>query len=669
MKLTEKFAWFGTRFFLIALFAPIAQNALFTPFLANASNNFIDPWGSWLNSGGRTDAFPYGPLMYGILVIASLFGNVVYSVNTIFSLSDVTSLALSFILLTFEYFSSKAILTKQSDNKVFRICIILAPLPIYTSYIYGQNDIIPSVLILVTCYLISNGQWRKAGALAGLGVCVKFSLILVLPLVIIYFIIVKQLENSFKFLSLFVPTALAALLPILWSDGYYEMAIRSPEFVKSLDVAIPVGTLSIYLLPLGYLVILLALWSLPRATPQILIAYIALSFFAISTLQARSIGWYLWGYLTLLLFMLKVRMRLLTLFYIWQCTLVLFYLYNTELLDFRYFQDYQWYTNNMVLSLIFTINVVVSFILIFKLFLELRTLLDPFGLATKPISIAIAGDSGVGKDTLVHAISQLISEKEVSVLLGDDYHLGDRTNLIWKNRTHLNVSANDLSRWNRDTRLILSRKRAHAQHYDHSNGRFTGSREIKASDFLVLNGLHSLLLSEVARFDLRIFLSMEESLRVKLKSKRDTTQRGVLGKGLVKERVALRKPDSEKFIAGQENLADLIIEIAMKPAVKGKVIEYLIRSKDEALLYEIYRLFHAYEPDIAKVKVETNGVSVLLLRADKFTSEIYEKTLKNLVPELDNFIQTPNFNIHQSSILAVVVIAHCARKREYADDY
>jgi len=669
MKLTDKFAWFGTRFLLIALFAPIVQNTLFTPFLSNASNDFIDPWGSWLNSGGRTDAFPYGPLMYGILVIASLFAKVLYSVSTIFSISGVISLVLSFILLTFEYFSSKSILAKQSDNKVFRTFIILAPLPIYTSYIYGQNDIIPSALILITCYLISNGQWRKAGAMAGLGVCVKFSLILVLPLIIIYFIIVKQLENSFKFLSLFIPTALAALLPIFWSDGYYEMAIRSPEFVKSLDVAIPVGTLNIYLLPVGYLVILLALWSLPRATPQILITYIALSFFAISTLQARSIGWYLWGYLTLLLFMSKVRIRLLTLFYIWQCTLVLFYLYKTEFLDFRHFQDYRWYTNDMVLSLIFTINVVVSFILIFKLFLELRTLLDPFGLATKPVSIAIAGDSGVGKDTLVHAISHLISEKEVSILLGDDYHLGDRTNLIWKNRTHLNVSANDLSRWNRDTRLILNREKAHAQHYDHGNGRFTDSREIKAHDFLVLNGLHSLLLSEVTKFDLKIFLSMEESLRVELKSQRDTTQRGVSSKGLVKKRMALRKPDSEKFIDGQENFADLVIEIAMKHAVKGKMIEYLIRSKDEALLYEIYRLFHAYEPDIAKLKLENNGVTVLLLRPDTFTSEIYEKTLRNLVPGLDNLIQNPNFNVHQGSILAVVVIAHCARKREYADEY
>ena len=188
MKSTDKFAWFGTRFLLIALFAPIVQNTLFTPFLANASNDFIDPWGSWLNSGGRTDAFPYGPLMYGILVIASLFAKVLYSVSTIFSISGVISLVLSFILLTFEYFSSKSILAKQSDNKVFRTFIILAPLPIYTSYIYGQNDIIPSALILITCYLISNGQWRKAGAMAGVGVCVKFSLILVLPLIIIYFI-------------------------------------------------------------------------------------------------------------------------------------------------------------------------------------------------------------------------------------------------------------------------------------------------------------------------------------------------------------------------------------------------------------------------------------------------------------------------------------------------
>jgi hypothetical protein len=162
---------------------------------------------------------------------------------------------------------------------------------------------------------------------------------------------------------------------------------------------------------------------------------------------------------------------------------------------------------------------------------------------------------------------------------------------------------------------------------------------------------------------------MEESLRVELKSQRDTTQRGVSSKGLVKKRMALRKPDSEKFIDGQENFADLVIEIAMKHAVKGKVIEYLIRSKDEALLYEIYRLFHAYEPDIATLKLENNGVTVLLLRPDTFTSEIYEKTLRNLVPGLDNLIQNPNFNVHQGSILAVVVIAHCARKREYADDY
>ena len=61
---TKIFAWLLVRIAAIWLFVPVIQSALFVPFLDSTHNHILDPWGNWLSTGGRVDAFPYGPMMY-----------------------------------------------------------------------------------------------------------------------------------------------------------------------------------------------------------------------------------------------------------------------------------------------------------------------------------------------------------------------------------------------------------------------------------------------------------------------------------------------------------------------------------------------------------------------------------------------------------------------------
>jgi uridine kinase len=665
MNLSTKLLWFTSRMVLILSFTPVYQTILFAPFLANASQNFVDPWSSWLELNGRSDAFPYGPLMYAILGIASLFAKFLVLIGLSVEPITIVTVCISGLLLIIDYFSTVFVFDRFNQNKLSQLVLVFAPLPLYVTYIYGQNDIIPSLIVLLIFSAAISGNWKKVGVFSGLGVCIKFSLILIVPFVLVFLITTKQVQNLLKFVSHFLPTSLIALLPLLWSPGYYEMAIRSPEFMNSLDFSVQIGLQNVYLMPVGYLVTLLVFLSLPRMTPKILSAYVALSFITVASLQSRSIGWYLWGYLLVLPLILRMRIRIIALFFIWQCSLVVFYGYRSGEIGFRYLSDVEWDANPILESLLFTISIVLCFVLILKLVVELDDHLDPFRLGRKPISIGIAGDSGVGKDTLVNAISKLLTDVRITVSLGDDYHIAERKDLIWKNRTHLNVSANDISRWNRDVGLILNRKKASARHYDHSNGKFTASRKIEAGDLVILNGLHSLLLPEVEKFDLKVFLSMEESMRIEMKIKRDEVKRGYVDRKTLIESINQRVPDFRRYVLNQREYADLSIEIVgLEDGEKSK-IHYRIQAQDEALLLEIYRVFQSFDADLAHILVEDGGKSILLLYPEVFTANIYELTLRRLIPNLDDLIPNPNFELKDSSILVVVVMAYSSRRREY----
>ena len=85
--------------------------------------------------------------------------------------------------------------------------------------------------------------------------------------------------------------------------------------------------------------------------------------------------------------------------------------------------------------MVFTINVVLEAVLIWKILDEAIKVGDVYSLSNKPLSVCIAGDSGVGKDTLANEIANLFAQQEVALLLGDDYHLYERGETSWLSTT------------------------------------------------------------------------------------------------------------------------------------------------------------------------------------------------------------------------------------------
>jgi uridine kinase len=665
MSLKDKFGWVITRGFFVILFVPAVQVSLFAPFLATNNFNFLDPWSNWINSGGRSDAFPYGPVMLLIQSLVPLLLGFYGHFVDLPSPVAVSSILITSLLLLVDYFVTKTIIGQLKNRRYVAQIFLFSPLVLFVTYVLGQNDLLPAVALFLVCYQILRNKWRRAGVILGLGICIKFSLFLVLPFVLIYFIGIRSKEDFMKFSQGFLSVSIFSFLPVLWSPGYFEMVIKSPEFVRALDFAISVESLSLYLLPIGYLVLLLIFWSIGRMSSLHLITFMSLGMLVISIMQVRSAGWYLWGLFASVFIVSKLRSRILGLFLVWQFTTVAAFGYKLEFVEFRTGYKMIWVSSPTLLSLLFTLNFTVSILLIYKLVAETNKVLDPFLLGKKPLSFGVCGDSGVGKDTLSTALSRLINNESISYILGDDYHIAERSSLIWKSKTHLNSSTNDLSRLNRDINLALNRRVVVARHYNHGTGKFTAERLIPPGDFLIVNGLHAIAIPESAKFDAKIFLSMDESLRISLKSQRDTLERGHSDEIEVRSAIKRRYADSKKFIDSQKDYADLVIDSHAIDRRDSSSIYYEIQAKEDILLIEIHRILQALNPNISRIDTKSSGVQSLILDPTEYTPSYHEAFLNKLIPNLQVLIPNPNYETLPSSLLAAITLVVATRHREF----
>jgi len=665
MIFKNKIKWLTSRSIFVILFAPTIQNQLFVPFLGQDYFNFVDPWTNWLDSEGRSDAFPYGPVMYAFF---SFIPIILFAFQKVFGAIDVltgASILITLLLLLVDYYLTNRILKELKDKKWVSNAFLFSPFLLYATYVLGMNDLLPALSIFLMGCEIARNRWGRVGLYFGITLCLKIGLVVILPFVLIYLIGMNNSKQRVAFTKGFVPFLGLALLPLAWSSGYMEMVLRSPEFLRALDFSIKFGEQDIYLLPVGYFAILLAFWSLRRTTQPHLLTFISISLLTIASLQVRSVGWFLWGLFLSTHLLRKIRSRILLLFYVWQSTVVGFYLYKSNIIEFRLFNDLSWIANESILSLFFTLNLTLSTLLVYKLFSETSTVLDPYSLEKKPLSIAIAGDSGVGKDTLCVGLSNILNNDSISYILGDDYHIEERKGLIWNTRTHLDASANELSRFNRDIGLILRRKPVSARHYDHGTGKFTPVRVIQPRDFLLVNGLHALTVSEVASFDLKIYMKIEESLRVRLKVQRDVEVRGHSKESSVRSNIARRKGDAMKYVDVQSELADLVIETKFRSELKSSSVYFQVQAKEVALLFEFHKILQAINPDVSWFENLPSGANVLVLNPQTYAKHHHELLLKESIPNLGDLLPISDFVIVSSSIIASMCLFFATKRREY----
>lgn len=178
---------------------------------------------------------------------------------------------------------------------------------------------------------------------------------------------------------------------------------------------------------------------------------------------------------------------------------------------------------------------------------------------TRPILLAIVGDSAAGKSTLTAGIVRTLGADRVSVICTDDYHRYDRAQRAERGITPLHPDCNYLDILSQHVLLLRRGEPILKPVYDHRTGTFGAPVYLEPREFVIAEGLHGLSNPALrAAFDVRIFLDPPEALRRRWKVKRDTSRRGYTADQVLAE-LERREHDSQAYVRPQREHADVVV--------------------------------------------------------------------------------------------------------------
>ena len=551
------------RLALIIGMAPLAVTAWYAPFLdVSTSLLTLDPWASWLASGGNPAAFPYGYATWltflPMTLLAKLTGMpLIYAYYLTLLAAD-----LCLLLTLHRLLPSRQIL--------LLLAYWMSPIIILASYGLGLNDLIPVLLLVLSIVFVRQVKLKFAGALLAAAISAKLSMAVALPFFAIYLFNNRALRQRLSnFLSGFGLSILAFGLPFLFSGAGLQMLFGNPEMGKIYQLAIGLaGNVSIYVVPLIYLIMLYLVWRVRRLNFDLFQATTGMAFFLIVLMTPASPGWLVWCLPFLVLYQGMSGRTSILLVGAFSGVYVVSTLLVTQLqlsngrefaLGAEYLAPGQ--LGSHVASILHTAMFAIGLVLVIRIWRESVSRNDFFRLSRKPFVVGVAGDSGAGKDIFADAITGLFGGHSVVKLSGDDYHLWDRKKPMWQVMTHLNPMANDLEGFCSDLVALTDGKSVLSRYYDHKTGKMSRPSMVDSNDFIIASGLHALYLSGLREcYNLKIYLGIDEGLRRHFKLKRDVLKRGhsverVLGS------LEKRGLDSERFIRPQSGHADLILSL------------------------------------------------------------------------------------------------------------
>lgn len=662
---------FAIRLILLVLVVPSAVEHWFTPFLAHSLGTFsLDPWSTWLASGGDRLAFPYGYAMWLLFLPLTVLAKIL-------GVPMAAGLGATLLLVDVAMLRVLRRLAGASDRTLLAL-YWLSPIVLFATYWQGYNDLVPIVLLMLGLEALRELAPRRAGVWVALAVSAKLSMILAAPFLLVY------LFNNKRLRVLFLPFAialglslLAAQAPYLLSHGGREMLFGNPEVAKVYEISLSVGAgLRVYILPLVYLLTLFAAWRLRRMNFDMLLSLLGMAFFLVLLLTPAAPGWFVWVLPFLVLYQAKsdrtatAIVSLLSVLFI-GLSVVLGPL--PSLLGTTDWPAGARISESLALSA-HALSLWQTMLLGTGLILAARMLReglqgDPyFLLSRRPFTLGIAGDSGSGKDTLSDAITGLFGTHSVVQVSGDTYHLWDRQKPIWQAMTHLNPRANDLARLTRDVQALVRGREVHSPHYDHTSGKMSKPAWLKSNDFIIVSGLHAYyppLLHEL--YGLTIYLDMDESVRRQLKIHRDVDVRGHRLEQVLST-IERRAPDSIRFIRPQAARADLVL--SLQPANAEALARGEMPSR---FRLRVQARQGMYYEDLVRVLIGLCGLHVDRLQESADSSiemtvegEVHMDDIalaaRQLLPELRELLDVqPQWKDGMLGIMQLIVLCHVAQ--------
>lgn len=514
------------------------------------------------------EAFPYPPLMLGIesigLAMSLLASEHWFLSHLLFKLP----------LLFFDYMGLWYLMRLYPRRqKYIGILYFASPIILYSTYMHGQLDVIPTTLFLgAIYYLLQKGRFStiKFAVMVTLALLTKFHILAAVPLLFI-FLEKKQAfsEAAFIFSSV-LALGLVAILPFS-GNAFWRSVLFNQEQSLLTQVYLSFVHLQLYLPILALAVIYFQAFMLRNINKDLLISFCGLLFAVFLALVPPMPGWYVWIVPYITTFFIHVDSNKYKNLIIcgWVHFFYLLYFgtaHQTPWVDL-YLMNAQGGEPLAWLKIDQAIYRNVVFTLLTGSLLYVIYALYHYGIASNlfykrmgsPFAIGIAGDSGSGKSTLLTTLRHCFGERHILFIEGDGDHKWVRGAEMWRFYTHLNPKANYLYRQAKDIASLKEGNTISRVEYDHHTGTFTAERQIKPKQYILLSGLHAFYLPQMRQvLDLKIFMDTDENLRRYWKIQRDIESRGYSQEKILTQ-LEQRVPDTEKYITPQKAYADLVI--------------------------------------------------------------------------------------------------------------
>lgn len=609
--------------FLLGFFSSDYQNILFMKFIYGfigqlKNGNFVNPYGLFYKEIGL---FPYPPLMFLIEMIggftSSLFPNILFLKNILFKLPN-----LIFDLLGL-YFLMKMFPDKR---KYVGVLYFASPIILYSTYMHGQLDIIPTVFLLGSLYYLTVE--RKNLLFSIFLICsllTKLHILAVIPIFFIYLLKKENIYIAIKIIGLVFIMTIIVIVPFIdKNNGFINMVLLNREQVSVTEVSIEYNQIRLYVSILAIILIYLRAFSLNKINKNLLYSFCGVVFSIFLIFVLPMPGWYVWIVPFITIFFININLDkyinliiylLLNLFY----GVYFIFVHKTKYIDLYFLNrdlSFLKVNNEIFGNLIFTILIallVYTTYMMFQLGIANNSIYKRKNI---PFTIGISGDSGSGKTTLTKMIRNIFGKKDILFLEGDADHKWERGDENWQYFTSLNPKSNYLYKQSGDLLKLREGKSVFRTIYMHDTGKFSQEYEMKSKPYIVLCGLHSLYLPQTRRnLDLKIYMDVEEKLRRYWKIQRDVYVRGYALQKVL-DTIEFRMNDAKKYVYPQKKFADLVVKY-----YDETLTDYLVDEHDVKLNMEL-TLNADVDLEEFKKELEDKGIEI---------NHDYDETLENQI--------------------------------------
>jgi uridine kinase len=578
LSLKLLFSLFFSSHFLAGFFAPFVNYYV--------SSGFANPY-DYFSQLHILSAFPYPSVMLWMLAVPRVLFAPFLSAD-VFAVSHLHlflyRLPLLFADIVIFIVLSRWLKTKQDKVLYYYWC---SPILFYISYIHGQLDAIPVMLLFVFLYFLFKEAFFSAFLFLAFAISAKTSIAIVFPFAVVY-LFLKRVDIRRIILFSSIPLAAFAVLnaPFLLSSGFIQMVLKTKEQLKVFDFNYRFSdSFVIYFVPLAYLALFMRSLMYRTFNRDIFLMFLGFSFGILTLFIPPMQGWYFWVVPFLIYFYIKQENAPKFTFVLLNVCYFAYFLvvknsdfsevfqpissWVAHLPTFYSFLVSQGIDADIFVNVVFTLlqtALLLNILWVYKRGIESNV---QHKIAYQSYLIGIAGDSGSGKNTFAQLLSDCFGDKNVLSVEGDDLHKWERGDASWASYTHLNPHANRLHSEVENALSLKEGSHIERSFYDHKIGRFTLPQKLSSKRVAIFQGLHSLYLDTMRGIlDLKIFLEPSPDLQLHWKVRRDMRDRGHTREKVL-EQIKAREGDAVKYIRSQEPYADITVSFFSDPPIQN----------------------------------------------------------------------------------------------------